>query len=319
MTRSNEYADEDAWTAALAAAASAGPFARLGIGDDAAWTVPSADGWLVATDVLIDGAHAEVSRDGAAALAFKSIGVNVSDIAAMGGRPRLALVGLVLPRRRDRAMLDAVRRGLLDALVAYDVALIGGDTNVADGPLTLAVTVLGTPGRSGVLTRSGARVGDRLSVTGPLGGSRAGRHLRPVSRVAAGEILAASGLVHAAMDISDGLARDLPRLARASRVGARVHAESVPIHDDVPRDVPERLARALGDGEDFELLVAHAPLDATTLAALAAEGVHPHEIGVVVEASDGLTLSREGRERSWPAGGHDHLAVPRPESPSVGA
>lgn len=300
--------DEDAWTRDLARAFPAGDLVELGIGDDAAWLRAVPEGWLVATDVLVDGVHGIVAEVGAAALASKAVAVNVSDFAAMGARPRVLVAGLVLPRQDTRAHLEGVRDGLLAATQAHGLSLVGGDTNVADGPLTIAVTMLGTPGRGGVLTRAGARVGDRLSVTGPLGGSLAGRHLAPASRVEAGEILALSGRVHAMMDISDGLARDLPRLARASGVGARIDGERIPIHDDVPPGVADRVQRALCDGEDFELLLAHAPLDVATREALARLGAAPVEIGVVMPPEAGLVLVRGGRAQAWPRGGFDHLA-----------
>lgn len=300
--------DEDGWTAGLARDALPSDVVRLGIGDDAAWLGAVPAGWLVATDVLVDGVHAVVRDVGAAALAAKAVHVNASDFAAMGARPRVLLVGLVLPRDDTASCMREVRSGLLAACREHGLALVGGDTNVGDGPLVISVTLLGTPGPGGVVTRSGARVGDRLSVTGPLGGSLAGRHLAPRSRVEAGEVLARSGLAHAMMDISDGLARDLPRLCRASGVGARIDVERVPVHADVPDADPDRPMRALCDGEDFELLVAHAPWSDDTLAALAQLDATPIEVGVVTEADEGLVLVRGGVPTPWPRGGFDHLA-----------
>ena len=300
--------DEDGWTADLAREALPADLVRLGIGDDAAWLAAVPDGWVVATDVLIDGVHGVVADVGAAALAAKAVHVNVSDFAAMGARPRALLVGLVLPRDDTASCLEGVRAGLRAACREHHLALVGGDTNVAEGPLVIAVTMLGTPGPGGLVTRTGARVGDRVSVTGPLGGSLGGRHLAPRSRVEAGEVLARSGRVHAMMDVSDGVARDLPRLCRASGVGARIDYERVPVHDDVPDEDPDRPMRALCDGEDFELLVAHAPWDDDTLAALARLDATPIEIGVVTEAAEGLVLVRAGVPQAWPRGGFDHLA-----------
>jgi thiamine-monophosphate kinase len=315
---------EDAWTAHWAATWPAGPFARLGIGDDAAWLQPAPGGWLVTTDVLIDGVHARVREDGADALAWKALAVNVSDLAAMGAVPRVAVIGLVLPRRDTREVLGAVEAGLRAAATHFGVSIVGGDTNVADGPLAVAVTLLGTPGAGGVLTRSGALPGDLLSVTGPLGGSRAGRHLRPPSRVVAGEALALTGCVHAMMDLSDGLARDLPRLLRASAVGAVIDAERIPIHDDVrpatgaaapPATLPAALRHALCDGEDFELLLAHAPWGPGDLARVERDGVALRAIGRVVAAREGLVLVQGGEAGAWPQGGWDHLGDGGPESP----
>jgi thiamine-monophosphate kinase len=165
----------------------------------------------------------------------------------------------------------------------------------------------------GVLSRSGAQVGDVISVTGPLGGSLLGRHLHPEARNAEALVLAAEGIPHAMMDLSDGLSRDLPRLCLSSGVGALVHAERVPIHADALRGeagaVRERtpLECALHDGEDFELLLAHAPLTEEQRVRLASGGVHLHAIGDVRPPAAGLHLKLAGVERPWQVDGFDHI------------
>jgi thiamine-monophosphate kinase len=204
------------------------------------------------------------------------------------------------------------------------VPCAGGDTNVADGPLTLAVTVLGRPGPSGPLTRAGARVGDLLSVTGPLGGSLAGRHLVPAPRLREARVLAERRIPHAMLDLSDGLSRDLPRLCQASGVGARIEALQVPIHEDARRLADGQrsaLEHALDDGEDFELLLAHAPLDGAALAALAREGVRLHPVGRVVAQTLGIRLGDAQGSVPLAPRGYDHLgpAASRPARAGRGA
>ena len=159
------------------------------------------------------------------------------------------------------------------------------------------------------MTRGGARVGDVLSVTGPLGGSRAGRHLAFVPRIAEARALVAWGVPHAMMDLSDGLSRDLPRLCRASGVGAEIVADRLPIHPDArgDRSAAASLAAALDDGEDFELLVAHAPLTAEARAGLSAAGVSLVEIGRVLAAEDGVRLRTARGVGPLVARGFDHL------------
>ncbi|MDA1195572.1 MAG: thiamine-phosphate kinase [Planctomycetota bacterium] len=293
---------EDLWLADALAGLRDAPGALLGPGDDAAVLAGDQGDIVLATDVLIDGVHFVLAECGARAAARKALAVNLSDLAAMGAEPRAFVVGLVLPAPAERALFDGLMAGFRAAGVTYGCALVGGDTNVAAGPLTLAVTVVGRPSTAAVVTRSGARPGDVLSVTGPLGGSRRGRHLTFEPRLAAGVVLARAG-VHAMMDLSDGLARDLPRLCRSSGVGAVLDAELVPVHSDANGV----LERALNDGEDFELLVAHGPLPTEVHAALQAANATLIAIGQV-RAEAGVWLRDGPRERPLPPGGYDHLA-----------
>ena len=305
-------AGEDEWVASLAARlAPAGAF-PVGIGHDCAALDLGGREAVVSTDVLVEGVHFRLVECGPSAAAQKALNVNLSDLAAAAAEPVAWFLGLVLPRGADPTLREGLVEGFARAARAAGVPCAGGDTNVADGPLTLAVTVVGRPGPMGVVTRRGARPGDVLSVTGPLGGSLAsGRHLAFTPRLAESRALAAAGVPHAMMDLSDGLSRDLPRLCRASGVGARVEAGRVPLHADArAAATPERsaLERALDDGEDFELLVAHAPLEASADASLRSHGVALHAIGRVVLQTEGVRLT-DGRG-SVPLGprGFDHLA-----------
>lgn len=263
----------------------------VGPGDDAAQL---ADGSLIALDTVVEGVHFRSDAD-LADVADKAIGACVSDLCAMGGEADAVLVSAQLPPGCDG---KALALGLRAAAARHGVALIGGDTVATrPGALALAVTARG-PCHGKVWTRSGGRPGDRLVVSGPLGGSRSGRHLHPVPRRDLVARLRADGTdVHACMDLSDGLGRDLPRLCAASGVGAVVEAEAVPVHDDVPADT-ERLAAALGDGEDFELLLA-----------LPAGSTVPDGCVIVGElrADPGLVLRRGGRDHPWPELGFEHV------------
>jgi thiamine-monophosphate kinase len=293
---------EDQWLAAALAGLPADARVRLGPGDDAA-ILHAPDGDIaVAKDVLIDGVHFELTSCGGAAAAHKALAVNLSDLAAMAAQPLGFLVGVVLPQPAEASLFAEVMTGFREAARAFDCPLLGGDTNAARGPLVLSVTVLGRAGPLGFATRAGALAGDALSVTGPLGGSGAGRHLSPQPRLAAGMLLQTQGIAHALMDLSDGLSRDLPRLCAASGVGALLAAESIPIHADAAGD----LDRALHEGEDFELLVAHGALAAAQRDALASAGIALDTIGRF-QVGSGVVLAQAGVQEPLAARGYDHL------------
>src|SRR5262249_10341544 len=158
--------------------------------------------------------------------------------------------------------------GLREMADNFDTAIVGGDTNTWDGPLVISVTVLGEPGPAGVVQRKGARPGDWLLVTGPLGGSIRGKHLDFTPRVREALALASRVLLHAMIGISAGRASDASRLCRESGCGAVLWAEKVPMSDEARAlsDGRSPLEHALSDGEDFELLFAVAPEDGRRLA-----------------------------------------------------
>jgi thiamine-monophosphate kinase len=302
---------EDEWVAQLAARLPSPASGGVGIGHDCAVLDLGGQPAVVTTDVLIDGVHFRLAECGAEAAAQKALRVNLSDVAAAAAEPVAFFLGLVLPMNAPRGLREGLLAGLAAAARELGVPCAGGDTNVADGPLTLAVTVVARPGPLGVVTRAGARVGDVLSVTGALGGSIRGRHLDFTPRLAEARALARHGVPHAMMDLSDGLSRDLPRLCHASGVGARLSAASVPIHADARALAgPSRsaLEHALDDGEDFELLLAHAPLPAETERALKAEGVLLVQVGEVVPRELGVRLADERGSVPLVPRGFDHLA-----------
>jgi thiamine-monophosphate kinase len=238
------------------------PDTTLGIGDDCAiLEVGPGTQLLVTTDMLMDGRHFRLASDGPEAVGYKAMGVNLSDIAAMAGVPRAAVVSVALPRGDATAIGQELHTGLKRMADRFEVDLVGGDTNAWDGPLVVSVTVLGETTPAGAVRRSGARPGDLIFVTGPLGGSlHVGRHLRPEPRIREAQALASAARLHAMIDISDGLSSDLGHILEESgSVGAILDAGAIPVHADAVEesraDGRAALERALHDGEDFELCV----------------------------------------------------------------
>ncbi|MCA9032334.1 MAG: thiamine-phosphate kinase [Planctomycetaceae bacterium] len=241
-------------------AADANQILEVGIGDDAAvQRVTPGQHVVVAKDVLMEGAHFEFESASPELAGRKALAVNLSDIAAMGARPVSAYIGLVLPKSRGIEFARRVDAGIRELANQYNVCIAGGDTNTWDGPLVISVTVLGEVAPNSAIQRSGARLGDILFVSGPLGGSlSSGRHLTFEPRLELAQRLTSACKVNAMMDISDGLALDCTRMLKASGVGAVLDSNSIPIHSDVSSSLPaeQRLQHALHDGEDFELLIA---------------------------------------------------------------
>ncbi len=237
------------------------PQVAVGIGDDAAVLDPVSDQWVVCTDQIIDGVDfdSDSKEHSLADVGFKAMAINLSDIAAMGGSPTAALVVLALPKANATRVAGEVYEGILEAAAEFNVAIAGGDISTYDGPLSVTLTLMGTVPSGGAWLRSGAREGDAIVVTGSVGGSILGRHLRPEPRVGLALRLRQMVDVHAAIDISDGLSLDLDRLCAASGVGAELDMAMIPIHDDAIQ-LSESTGRtpmqhAWSDGEDFELIL----------------------------------------------------------------
>src|SRR5207302_7308776 len=186
----------------------ADPRVPIGPGDDtAALRLTPGAPCLVTTDMLLDGSCFRLAEAGPRRVGRKAMAVNLSDIAAMAGKPVAAVVSVGLPRDGGRALAEELYLGLREVADAFDTALVGGDTNSWDGPLTISVTLLGEATGRGPVRRSGARPGDWLLVTGPLGGSIQGKHLDFTPRVREALRLPEVAGLHAMIDLSDGLAR----------------------------------------------------------------------------------------------------------------
>ena len=270
----------------------AGPGVLTGIGDDTAVLALSPGASLLATtDLLVEDVHFRRATAAPADIGWKAIMVNVSDIAAMGGEPRYALIGLAVPGSTPPEDIEAFYDGMHAAAAVHGVSIVGGDTSATPHGWCIDVTLLGEHTGTPRL-RSAARPGDAVAVTGSLGRSAAGlalldagggaavppeaarelvqAHLRPCARVAEGRWLGRAPGVHAMMDASDGVATDLAHICRESAVAARVRVGDLPV-----AAATRAAARALGrdpdewaaaGGEDYELLVTCAPaaVDALT-------------------------------------------------------
>ncbi|MEI6037959.1 MAG: thiamine-phosphate kinase, partial [Planctomycetota bacterium] len=275
--------------------------ARLEVppGDDAAVLRPPAMRRSVVTvDMLTEGVDFILGpKCSPQAVGHKALAVSLSDLAAMAARPEAALVAVALPRKGG----DAIGRGLFQGIMAlaaeHGVTLAGGDTNAWDGPLVVSVTAIGSvpPGRA--WRRDGAQPGDHLLITGPLGGSLLGRHLAVSPRCREAARIAEKFVVHAAIDVSDGLSLDMARMMRASGTRGVLHLADIPIHPDAIRmsrsagDTQSPLEHALADGEDFELLLAMPPSEARDLLAATQSGQIDLQIAMIgtVESGSGLT------------------------------
>jgi len=297
-----------------------------GIGDDCALlNVPEKQTLAISTDTLVAGVH--FLRDiHPADLGYKALAVNLSDLAAMGADPAWLTLAITLPEVNE-SWLAAFSDSLFELLDYYDMQLIGGDTT--RGPLSLTLGIHGLVPTGRALKRSGAKPGDWIFVTGALGDSAAGlsllqhrhrlndpavhevlikRHLRPMPRVLQGQAL--RNLATSAIDISDGLIADLGHILTASRVGARLNLEALPLSAAL-RDhfEPEQvLTWALSGGEDYELCFTVPEVNRGALdVALGHLGVPYTCIGQIAPEADGLTLLENGKPRRFNHKGFDHF------------
>lgn len=304
---------------------------RIGIGDDCAVLEPAPGrALLVTTDLLIEDVHFRRRYASPGDIGWKALAVNLSDVAAMGGCPRWALVALACPETVTCAEVLEFFEAMRGLAAAHDVAIVGGDTSASLSGWIVNLTVVGDIIASPKL-RSGAQPGDLIAVTGPLGRSAAGlalleatpgeqgdlarSHLRPTPRVREGQALGGIAGVTAMIDLSDGLVTDLEHIAEESGVGARIELARLPI-DDATRAAATRLgvdatSWATSGGEDYELLVTVRPAALGEAMAAASLTV----IGEITTAGPVEFLSADGRSRAV-SPGFEHFAR-RPRSPRV--
>ena len=296
------------------------PDGVAGIGDDCA-VLPQRSGrdTLVSTDLLIEGTHFLREDIPPYRLGWKSAAVNVSDIAAMGGKPVATFLSVALPADLDASWTDEFLRGYGDLSGRFGVALLGGDTTASPDRICINVAVLGECPSGAARLRSAALPGDCVCVTGPLGDSAAGlkaildgverdadvqalidRHYLPMPRVEEGLQLAATPGVHAMMDISDGIGSDLGHILTASGCGARIDVAALPLSPTLQRVCARQgwdaAALAIGGGEDYELLFTCTPEAEKALAV-------PHT--VIGTTTAGTSLEWLGTGRSFH--GFDHF------------
>ena len=283
----------------------------LGIGDDAAALRVAGDRELLfTTDMLMEGVHFTFPSATPQLAGRKALAVNLSDIAAMAGRATAAFVSVALPVDRGFEFAKDVHAGLIELADEYGVVLAGGDTNSWRGPLVINVAVVGEPLGARPVLRSGAQPGDWLFVTGSLGGSLAGRHLTFAPRLREAGRLVELVDLHAMLDISDGLAADLHHILKQSRGGAILDAERIPVSDAaIQQATADRPAfdRALGDGEDFELLFAVSRADGQRLESLWHEETPVTRIGQITEEAGCWLRDRAGQLVPLPPLGWTHM------------
>lgn len=225
---------------------------------------------LFKTDAVVEGIHFDTGAE-PRKVGHKALARCLSDIAAMAGTPSAALITLALPPGFDPKYLEEIYAGLNALAKKHDVAIVGGETTTNPGRLLISIALVGWVARGKAILRSGTRLGDALFVTGELGGSRARKHLEFEPRLAEAHWLGAHFAIHSMIDLSDGLAGDLPHLLKPGGFGAELLASAIPVSHDArlaakaSAKAKPPLAAALTDGEDFELLFSVAGRDAVPL------------------------------------------------------
>lgn len=284
------------------------PQVKLGIGDDAALLDGQRGDVVVTTDSLLDGTHFLLSEVAPRRIGHKLVNVNLSDLAAMGAEPAALFVSLCLPTENSEELAAEVFEGICEAAEKFNCAIAGGDTNCWQGPLALHLTAFGYARSEGVWKRSGAQAEDLIVVTGPLGGSLLGKHIDFEPRLAWASSVYGKVHIHAAMDISDGLTIDLLRMCNASGCGAVIDLANVPIsaaaRTRAQQSGQEALSHALGDGEDFELLLAVTESELPKLRAIV--GADQSIVIGRFTSRTGLWARRGSRIEQLPATGYVH-------------
>ncbi len=228
-------------------------------GDCAVMKFPGAKNLLVLkTDCVVEKIHFQ-SQTNPELIGWKAMMRPLSDFAAVSAIPQFALITLIVPAGRSTSWIKRLYRGMNRAASKFDVAIVGGETSATRGPAAISVSVSGFVEKGRRVSRNGGKKGDDLFVTGRLGGSLRGKHLRFIPRIKESRWLTENFRVHAMMDLSDGLGADLPRLARASKCGFKVDKEKLPLAPSAKID------NAISDGEDYELLFAISPRDRVRL------------------------------------------------------
>lgn len=302
----------------------------VGPGDDAAVFEPERGAFQVlTTDAVVEGIHFDRRFSSPADVGYRAIAVNVSDIAAMGGRPEYALLSFLLPDGWAMGELDGLLDGLLEAASEYRIAIAGGNISRSPGPLVVDVTVTGSVRPRKLLRRSGGKPGDTLYVTGTIGAAAAGlgwlrsqeptdsgtygptdlvrRYLRPAARVRFGMLLGRNKAASACMDLSDGLADGVRQIAEASGTGALIESAVLPIEPAAATWFASQgldpVQAALAGGDDYELLFAVPCKFRGRLRAVqaAARGLQITRIGELT-ADRAVRMSRDGAEVELPSG-----------------
>lgn len=307
----------------------------LGIGDDAAATIMTPGMVLLSTaDMLAEGIHFDLAWSDPACLGRKSLAVNLSDIAAMGGIPRYALLSVAIPPQLSLEFMESFINGFLEQAGNFGVSLIGGDTSSSKDGLVISVTLLGEQYPEKIARRSGAAVGDIICVSGTLGDSALGlkllktgclsgealrRHLDPVPRVELGRALAERGIATAMIDVSDGLSADLGHILESSAKGARVRSDAIPLSasftSSVQKSSQDYYRLPLSGGEDYELLFTLHPSKLKDAEDAAATAGTPIAVIGEINGDSGLFIAKsDGSSYDMKSSGYDHFSPNAKES-----
>jgi thiamine-monophosphate kinase len=303
----------------------------IGIGDDAA-VVEDRSGLyrLITTDAFVEGVHFKREFATPWQIGWKTMAANLSDIAAMGGNPRWAVVCVVFPEAVSVEEVEELYRGMDAVCSEFGCSIVGGDTSLSPDRILISITVIGEVEKKKLTLRRSAKIGDAICVTGDLGGAQAGldvlkekgktdqkvveRHLEPTPRVNEARTMGEIGRIHAMIDISDGLSSEVHHICRESGVGARLFAVQVPVSPDA-KQVASRQGRspldyALNGGEDFELLFTVSPGDVERVRShlLNDTGTQVAIIGEIVGAGKGVVIvGDDGKEGKMPRLGYQHF------------
>jgi thiamine-monophosphate kinase len=301
----------------------------IGIGDDAALLgIPAGKKILATTDLMAEGVHFDLSGSAPADIGWKLAAVNVSDMAAMGGRPLFALLSLALPPATAPSFARDFSRGLRRASRFFGLHLVGGDTT-SGRSIFANLVLLGVPAGRRPVEREGARPGDRIFVTGHLGASTLGlaalsqgiagipktvirKHTRPSPFFRFGAALGKAGLAASAIDVSDGLVTDLSHLCEASGVGAEIEEIALPVRPSTKKAAAmlgeDVLEAVLYGGEEYELLFTCRPRRAEKVRGLAEKmGVSITAVGRITKGRTIVSRSPDGSKRPLPPGGYRHF------------
>ncbi|MFC1675691.1 thiamine-monophosphate kinase [Planctomycetota bacterium] len=281
----------------------------IGIGDDMAEIRLTADSSiLITTDMLLDGVHFDLETAGIKQVGYKAMAVSLSDCAAMATVPIGAVVSVALPKGFGAEQLKQLHSGITSAGEKYRCALIGGDITSwnSDSGFAISVAMLSKPAANSPIKRNGAKVGDIICVTGSLGGSIEGKHLKFEPRVFEAIKIAQTAEINSMIDISDGLSSDLNRICQQSKVAAVINADLIPISDQA-RGKTNPLDSALNDGEDFELLFTMSETEFKKLLGLWKDKLKITKIGTITNGDKIQIKMLDGMTRDLQPKGFDHL------------
>jgi len=312
---------------------------RLGIDDDAAAFEPTKGMvMLVTTDTLVEGIHFDPAFAAPYEIGWKAMAANLSDIAAMGGIPRVAVVSLSLPNTTTVEWVEDLYAGMNECIGSFEGSIVGGDTSAARNDTVITVALCGEIEQKRMVRRSGARKGDIICVTGDIGSSMAGlkilrtrgagkesvrerwshiieKHLLPPPRIHESRILVAETEVNAMIDISDGLGSEIHHICEQSKCGAKIYLEELPIHEqttEAARQCEGSASQyALYGGEDYELLFTLPPKKVGDVFDIitAETGTSVTVIGAVVDADQGIVLiDEQSRQQPLAFQGYNHFA-----------